>query len=404
MNKNLIYFVDEIETSFVINDIQRLSESFESIQLFSVDQLDDVSKLPSNVTFNDTYLNWTEFNPKSLLLKHFPTLFLIYVKECYLLKKLLPFKKSMAVLTSNLFKSISIKNALESSPKDSVFYAFWFYDCIYLAFLKHLGFAQKIVVRAHGGDLFEERSSLSGNVLFRNFQLSKIDKVFSVSKVGTQYLKNKYKKYESKIDTIYLGSYEHSILNPFDSNCVTLVSCAKIRNIKRIFAIAEALFHTKSKITWYHLGDENLGAKNDTTIHRYLEAKEKLKEKTNVQLINMGLMDNKDIFEFYNNTPISLFISLSETEGIPVSMMEAISFGIPILSTDVGGCHEIVTENTGQLVPLNSNETELAQFIDSIPNSKFNTIEFREKTRKFWDQNFNFEKNYKQFINHLEEL
>ena len=47
-----------------------------------------------------------------------------------------------------------------------------------------------------------------------------------------------------------------------------------------------------------------------------------------------------------------LFVNMSLSEGIPVSIMEAISFGIPIIATNVGGNAEIVNDETGVLIPL----------------------------------------------------
>ena len=47
------------------------------------------------------------------------------------------------------------------------------------------------------------------------------------------------------------------------------------------------------------------------------------------------------ILQFYRETPISLFCNLSYAEGIPVSMMEAAMFGIPLLATDTFGNPEI---------------------------------------------------------------
>ena len=71
---------------------------------------------------------------------------------------------------------------------------------------------------------------------------------------------------------------------------------------------------------------------------------ENLEENISVKLL--GKVNNNDILNFYSITPVNLFINLSESEGIPVSIMEAISFSIPIIATDVGGVSEIVTEET----------------------------------------------------------
>src|SRR5690606_17528801 len=116
-----------------------------------------------------------------------------------------------------------------------------------------------------------------------------------------------------------------------------LVSCARIRWNKRIHKIAEMLQYIDIPVTWIHIGDENLNAKNDWSIAEYDKNKELLQNKKNVEVITTGLLAYEQIMELYRTKRTDLFISLSEEEGVPVSIMEAISFGIPILSTDVGG-------------------------------------------------------------------
>ena len=73
-----------------------------------------------------------------------------------------------------------------------------------------------------------------------------------------------------------------------------------------------------------------------------------------------GFQDNEKIMDFYRNNPIDIFINVSTNEGVPVSIMEAISFGIPIIATNVGGTNEIVINNiTGWLVDKDKVEKEL---------------------------------------------
>jgi glycosyltransferase involved in cell wall biosynthesis len=114
------------------------------------------------------------------------------------------------------------------------------------------------------------------------------------------------------------------------------------------------------------------------------------------------LIKNEEIIKFYQNNSVNLFISLSEAEGIPVSIMEAISFGIPILSTDVGGCKEIVAEETGILIPLETEMNEVANIITEFKDSFKNTNEFRKGVRKFWEEHFDAEKNYKSLFKQIE--
>jgi glycosyltransferase involved in cell wall biosynthesis len=407
----ICYFVDEIQSSFVINDIKRIAKKYEKVILFSVEKLENKEALPNNIIVFEEFIDWNNYKPLRILSSNLFNILSIYFKECITLKKILHFKKSIALLSSNIFKaeciikklnSINVPSPLYPKSKPLIGYSFWFYDSIYLAWLKKKHRLEKAISRAHGGDLFEERGSL-GNILFRNFQFKYLDQVYSVSKSGEIYLKNKYPFFPNKISTSYLGSQDYGFNEVFNKNePFVLVSCAKVRNIKRIHKISEMLQYIDFPITWVHLGDENLNAKNDSTIPIYLENKSKLSSRSNVEFIAKGLMDNDEIIKFYQNNTVHLFISLSEAEGVPVSMMEAISFGIPVLSTNVGGCKEIVTEKTGILIHLETEMQEIAKIITEFKDSQKNTQEFRKGVRHFWGIHFNAEMNYNLFFKSIE--
>jgi glycosyltransferase involved in cell wall biosynthesis len=391
VNKAFIYFVEDTETSFVLNDLKLIASRYERVILLSTESVDNVGELPGNTEVFDNFINWKGLSIKKVFFSNFVSILLIYLKECLACKRLLPLKSSIALLCSNFYKASECQKVLNSISgldyKEAPFYAFWFYDCVYLARLKQLGIAKLTYIRAHGGDLFEERSSLRGKVLFRNYQLQYTTGVFSVSETGTKYLQNKYPKYRDRVETVYLGSPSHDYMNPLNSGeRFVLVSCAAVRNIKRIHKIAEMLQFIDFPITWYHFGNENLQAKNDDTIPLYIENVKKLKP--NVEFVPKGNMTNNEVLQFYREVPIDLFISLSEAEGVPVSMMEAISFGIPVLSTDVGGCKEIVTDETGILIPLTIEMNEIAKIITDFKTSHKNTAEYRSNVRLFWESKF----------------
>lgn len=406
MQGTLIYCVDDIDTSFVLKDIEMMAGKYGQVIIFSTVELTGKENLPKNVTTIENFMDWKRFRKKTLLSKNIFSILSIYTREVIETGKVLPIKQSMAVICSNIFKANELERYLSKQSvnlNDAVFYSFWFYDCIYLAWLKYCNKTKSIFTRVHGGDLFEERGSLNSKALFRHFQLKYFNRVFSVSRTGTTYLKNKYPCYASRIETSYLGSVSHEKKSPFNGEPFVLVSCAKVRNLKRVHKIAEALMEINFPLTWYHFGDENLSSKKDVTIPEYISNKEKLKQKPNIRYIPCGQMPNEDIYSFYNQNPVNLFISLSSTEGIPVSMMEAISFGIPVMSTDVGGCKEIVTEQTGVLIPLESRAPEVAYALTGFRQSEKNTPEFRKKVREFWESNFNELRNYETFFKRIEE-
>lgn len=402
MKREICYFVDEIESPFVMNDILRISKRFDTIYLVSTEKLEYSKALPENVLVIDEFLDWKHFNPKPILARHFASVFMIYLRECIALKKMLPFKTGIGILVSNIFKANeALKNLVKARQGEPVgnmiFYSFWFYDCNYLAWIRKKRLIKKAISRAHAGDIYEQGISLKGNTLFRHFQMRYLDAVFPISDAGTIYLQNKYKNSKAQIKTIFLGSDDQGVLNEIDENKFVLVSCASLRYHKRIHIIAEALRYVDFPLTWYHFGDENLHT-DDPLIPEYLKQKNLLQQKENITYIPMGYKSNEKIFEFYKKNPVNLFISLSASEGIPVSIMEAISFGVPALCTDIGGCREIVTKETGILIPLETSPQEIANLITGFKDSEKNAMAFRKGVRQFWERKFDADRNYRDFF------
>jgi glycosyltransferase involved in cell wall biosynthesis len=208
-----------------------------------------------------------------------------------------------------------------------------------------------------------------------------------------------YPAYESRIHTVYLGTRDAGP-GQFRKTPLTVVSCARFNHHKRLDKIAEALLKTNVEITWIHIGDERLG-QEIPGMTEYIRLKQELSTRPNIQMQSTGALQNADIFRFYTHNPVNLFISLSENEGIPVSIMEAISFGIPVLATNAGGCGEIVTEQTGKLLPVNISTEEVARLIDAFGTSDLNTPEFRSGVRHFWENHFSEQHNYEVLMNYL---
>jgi glycosyltransferase involved in cell wall biosynthesis len=63
---------------------------------------------------------------------------------------------------------------------------------------------------------------------------------------------------------------------------------------------------------------------------------------------------------------VDLFLNVSTTEGVPVSIMEAFSAGIPVYATNVGGTSEIVNSGNGKLMDKDLTPEKLAHEIRSF--------------------------------------
>jgi glycosyltransferase involved in cell wall biosynthesis len=112
-----------------------------------------------------------------------------------------------------------------------------------------------------------------------------------------------------------------------------------------------------------------------------------------------GHVPNEAVLDFYRTNHVSLFVSLSSSEGLPVSMMEAISFGIPIMGCRVNGVPEIVVDGlTGLLLDVEPDEREATRRLQQALDSSFD----RRKIREFFMSRFEAEKNYSSFSQALD--
>lgn len=284
-------------------------------------------------------------------------------------------------------------NFLNENMKDVVLYSYWFDR--WVTILGVLKLQQKIssfISRAHAFDLYEE-DNINGIINFRKFQLKTITKVFAVSKDGADYLSRKYPNHISKFEYAWLGSKSHLNYNPFSPDMLTIVSCGSVQDRKRIKEIPAILKNIKVSYKWVHFGDGNE--------MELLKSNIKVKKtQENVEL--KGHVPNYQFIEYLKSHPITFFFSISRNEGLPFTMLEAISYGIPIIATDAMGCRELVNEQTGVLIPINFTAEKLASQIEAFYQSDMNTERFRAGVKRFWKEHFEAEKNYMEFYKKIE--
>ena len=132
-----------------------------------------------------------------------------------------------------------------------------------------------------------------------------------------------------------------------------------------------------------------------------------MKEHENIQVHFAGSLPNSKVLEFYESNPVDLFINVSSSEGIPVSIMEAASRGIPVIATNVGGTSEIVNETIGSgfLLPENVTPSDIAERLNTFYNLPQKAKEeMRDAAFHAWENDFNAEKNYREFCRYLLSL
>ncbi|MEO8079832.1 MAG: glycosyltransferase, partial [Caldimonas sp.] len=112
-----------------------------------------------------------------------------------------------------------------------------------------------------------------------------------------------------------------------------------------------------------------------------------------------GQRDNREVREHYATKPVDAFVLLSEQEGLPVSIQEAMSAGIPIVATAVGGVAEAVGADNGVLL---GPDPALADVVDALERvvvgaDAASTAAWRQASRQRWERDFDAERNHSRF-------
>lgn len=273
-------------------------------------------------------------------------------------------------------------------------YSFWLFDtALVAAWLKRRNEVICAFSRAHRYDLYEDKNYLK-YIPFRQYILENLDWIFPCSKDGEEYLIKKWPNCKSKICVSYLGTAEIAEVNvPQKNKPFKIVSCSRLVNVKRVKLIAEALLCLDRKgyeIEWTHYGDGPDYKQIMKITSKYL----------NVKVNLPGYISNEDIYKNYNKYKYNLFINVSESEGLPISIIEACGFSMPILATDVGGTSEIVFDRiNGFLISTNDSATKIAEYILRIiqmQDIKYN--ELCTNARHVWENKFRIEKNIEHLI------
>ena len=124
-----------------------------------------------------------------------------------------------------------------------------------------------------------------------------------------------------------------------------------------------------------------------------------LEEKVNF----IGKIENAKLNEYLSNADI--FVQASNYEGLPHSILEAINYEIPILSTEVGGCSVLLNKGErGYIIPLPISETGISDGIRRIINNKKEAMSKAKVAKEFLNQQHNFNMNADIYHENINEM
>ena len=259
------------------------------------------------------------------------------------------------------------------------------------------GMGIPMVTRAHGYDLFPEQDRL-GFIPFQRALLEHVDHVFSVSQAGAEYLRGAYPDLARKVDVAYLGTDEPRGLAPSSSDgrlrIVTCSSVVPVKRLDRMVDVVRRLRESGEDVEWTHIG----GGPG-------LDALEEQCASLGPVVRFTGQLPAGMVTDWLAKHPVDLFCNVSESEGLPVTLMEAASCGIPLLAADAGGNREIVDAAVGVLLGPDPSPGDVADAVLAFAalDAPGRTA-LREASRRRWEERFKAESNYPAFSRRLLDL
>lgn len=299
-----------------------------------------------------------------------------------------------ALYRAQLFEEFLEHQFSKNKKIFDVIYFYWLVPEIMgaIEFRRHSKFKVEIVSRAHNGDLYEDQHA--DYIGLRDSIVAGIDRIYCISDHGNSYLIRKYSSLTQKFYTARLGVNDPGYLNvqPIDG-ILSIVTCSFVVACKRLHLIVDAIDFLLMrepgiKIRWTHIGDGELYDDLRSYVLKKIEGR--------AEVIFSGYLNQSQVAALYRNESFDVIVNVSENEGIPVSLMEASSVGIPMIATDVGGNGEIVNENNGILIPVNSSIETIAVSL-FLFKDKENALRYREGARYYWSKDFSAQVNYNKF-------
>jgi len=384
--------------AFLETEIKFLSISFEEIVVFPMTKDNYIRKTPSNVKVNNAFIDSNSFLERlfSYVSLFFKSVFYFNLKKnLNQIKSLNDFKRLLSYV---YYEYKILETKFDDKFKGNVLmYSYWFNQVTngLVKYKKVKNRDWKIVTRAHRWDIYEDEGFFPN----RQLNLDSIDKVYSISADGKKYFQNKYAISNQKIEISRLGVFDKNSLSKKSSQReLVVVSVSQITKRKRVLFLLEALecFVKKNSsnmlVRWIHFGSGDQSS--------ILDEKVRDLNLEHLEVDLKGYVNNSEIYTFYKKNEVDVFINLSESEGVPVSIMEAQSFGIPVVATNVGGTAEIVTNEVGVLLPAKPQLDQVVDALNLVIKSNFSSTCIKSK----WNEKSNAESNYKTFSEDLLEL
>ena len=241
-------------------------------------------------------------------------------------------------------------------------------------------------------DKFQDKNygfSISLQKKVRSFSIKKSDIVVTPSKHLKNFILNL--GFKNKIEIINNGVFiPEENTNIFTNDQINITIVSRLVSHKNIKKIIRAISDLNDPLIYLNIiGD---GPELNQLQKISLESNNK------DNIIFHGKLNRDDINHIFLKSDI--YIQASNYEGLPHSLLEAMSYGIPVLCTPVGECKEIMgNEDRGYILDLPVSKNNIKSKISEIISEKNIANKKGERGKDFINENYNLTNSFNLYKN-----
>ncbi len=228
-----------------------------------------------------------------------------------------------------------------------------------------IGVKNKVVFTAHGWSftdgtpIFRKIVALIGENLITPFT----DRIICVSKNDVRLARNKLILSANKIEVIHNGvEIKTQTVNQENADKIKILFIGRLERPKMPIVILRSLMRlTDDERNKFSVSVVGFGSQ-EKLLRDFID-------KNNLEnLVKIKKVVFEEVYEECLNS--SLFILPTEWEGFPMTIIGAMSAGLPVLASNVGGISEVVDDSVGKLLSKGNEEVEIVETLRDILKDK----------------------------------
>ncbi len=286
------------------------------------------------------------------------------------------------------------------TPDNTLLYSYWFESQADGAVMT--GFPT--IIRGHGHDVWTSRGTP-----LRRHTAARSATIYAASDAAADHFKSEFPDAADHIRTAPLGSLKkypdvttksHSSK---DAKLTFLTSARAVEGKRPVltyeFMKKLAVARPATQVKWIFVGDGDAlpalraAVGNDTDSGQL---------PPNLTVDLRGALDNSMVHDLYATEPIDWHILLTVSEGgRPISLCESLSYGVPVVATEVGGVPELIDDTCGLLLPPDPQSEEFVRGIAPYLDSDYRMEQLRHGALERWKETADAEKYSRDFATRI---